>query len=165
MVTIENRSGEQGFVYVALLFALAIFGLGLASLGQWSSAQQRRDREAELLRTGQEVVQAIRAYYLFAPGTARRYPHTFADLTEDTRYVGTVRRLRRAPLDPITLSANWGYVRTPDGGFTGIYSLSDAKPLAQQAIEVAAVHLPAASRYSDWRFVYDPSLDPSAVRH
>jgi type II secretory pathway pseudopilin PulG len=150
---------QQGFVYVAMLFALAIFGLGLAKLGQWTSVQERRDREAELLRTGQQVIEAIRQYYVRSPGTAHRFPRTFADLTEDTRYIGTVRYLRTAPLDPITQSAQWGYVRTPDGGFAGVYSLSGAAPLARRALDVAGTRLPAANRYSDWRFVYEPAND------
>jgi type II secretory pathway pseudopilin PulG len=151
---------ERGFVYVAMLFALAIFGLGLARLGQWTSEQDRRDREAELLRTGRQVIEAVRQYYVRSPGTAHRYPKTFADLTEDTRYIGTVRYLRSAPLDPITLSSQWGYVRTPDGGFSGVYSLSSAAPLTQRPIDLAGMRLAAASRYSDWHFVYDPAADP-----
>ena len=146
---------------MAMLFALAIFGLGLAKLGQWASEEERRDRETELLRTGQQLIEAIRQYYIRSPGTGHRYPLTFADLTEDTRYIGTVRYLRNAPLDPITLSATWGYVRTADGGFSGVYSLSSAAPLARRPIEVAGTRLPAASRYSDWRFMYDPAADPT----
>ena len=156
---------ERGFVYVAMLFALAIFGLGLAKLGQCTSERERRDRETQLLRTGQQVVEAIRQYYSRSPGTAQRFPRSFADLTEDTRYIGAVRYLRSAPLDPITLSAQWGYVRTADGGFSGVYSLSRAVPLAQRSIELAGTRLPAASRYSDWRFVYDPATDPSLPPH
>jgi len=156
---------QQGFVYVAMLFALAIFGLGLASIGQWTSEQQRRDREAELLRTGQEVIAAIREFYIRSPGVAQRFPKTFSDLLEDTRFLGTVRHLRRAPLDPITLSASWGFVRAPDGGFSGVYSLSDAAPLTQQAIEVSGTRLAAAPRYSDWHFAYDPATDPNLPKH
>jgi len=159
------RRSEKGFVYVAMLFALVIFGLGLAKLGEWTSHQERRDREQRLLRIGAEIVAAIRQYYIRSPGTAHRYPLTFADLTEDTRYIGTVRYLRNVPLDPITLSAKWGYVRTPDGGFSGVYSLSDAAPIAQHPIVGAGTRLAAASRYSDWRFVYDPAADPSLPVH
>jgi type II secretory pathway pseudopilin PulG len=159
------RSAERGFVYVAMLFALAIFGLGLAKLGQWTSEQDRRDREAELLRTGGQVIEAIRQYYIRSPGTAHRYPLTFDDLIEDTRYIGTVRYLRSAPLDPITLSARWGYVRTADGGFCGVYSLSDKAPLARQPIQVAGTRLSAATRYSDWKFSYDPAVDTTLPVH
>ncbi len=164
MIQVPTRF-ERGFVYVAMLFALAIFGLGLAKLGQWTSEQNRRDRETQLLRTGGQIIEAIRQYYIRSPGTAHRYPLTFADLTEDTRYIGTVRYLRSAPLDPITLSDRWGYVRTLDGGFSGVYSLSPAAPLAQRPVEVAGTHLPAATRYSDWRFVYDPATDPKPAPH
>ena len=148
-----------------MLFALAIFGLGLAKLGQWTSEQERRDRETELLRTGGQVIEAIRQYYIRSPGTAQRFPRSFADLTEDTRYIGAVRYLRSAPLDPITLSTQWGYVRTVDGRFSGVYSLSGAAPLAQRSIDLAGTRLPAASRYSDWRFVYDPAADPNLPSH
>jgi type II secretory pathway pseudopilin PulG len=158
------RQPRRGFVYVAMLFALAIFGLGLAKLGQWTSEQERRDREAELLRTGEQVIAAIRQYYIRSPGTAQRFPKTFADLTEDTRYIGTVRYLRAAPLDPITLSSQWGYVRTADGGFSGIFSLSNAVPLTQRPIEMARTLLPVADRYSQWRFAYDPATEPTAAQ-
>jgi len=151
---------RTGFVYVAMLFALAIFGLGLAKLGQCTSERERRDRETQLLRTGQQVVEAIHQYIHPLAGHRQRFPRSFADLIEDRRYIGTVRHLRSAPLDPITLSAQWGYVRTADGGFSGVYSLSRAVPLAQRS-RAAGTRLPAASRYSDWRFVYDPATDPS----
>jgi type II secretory pathway pseudopilin PulG len=159
MVIAMKRRHAAGFVYVTMLFAVAVFGLGLALVGQWTSERQRRAQEEELLRIGTEVVAAIRRHYRESPGTEKQFPREWEDLLEDRRFVGTKRHLRRIPRDPITGSSDWGIVTGPGGRMAGIYSKSEVQPLRQRAQDLGLVRLDPASRYSEWKFVYDFGRD------
>jgi len=158
---IPRRGGQRGYIYVVLLFALLVFGIGLAKVGEWTSEQARRDRELELLRCGETVVAAIRDYYLTSPGVVRTFPKSWSDLTQDPRFLGPVRHLRAAPIDPITQSDDWEFIASPDGGFAGVYSPSEAAPVARVPVIIAGHPVAAVQRYRDWRFAYDPQDDPA----
>ncbi|WP_338616191.1 type II secretion system protein [Pigmentiphaga sp. CHJ604] len=150
------RAGRQeGFSYLALLFALAIFGVGLAKIGPLSSQLTRRDAEAELIRTGLEVERAIASYYYSSPGTLPTLPRTWDDLLEDRRFVTMKRHLRRIPFDPVTRTYDWG-MEEIGGGMAGIYSRSDAAPLRRRPIELER-STTGGEHYSDWKFVFIPS--------
>lgn len=150
------RRGQAGFTYLALLFFVAAMGIMLALSGQlWSTAQQRV-KERELLYIGGEFQRAIGAYYEGSPGTLKRYPRQLEDLLMDNRMAGTVRRLRRIYLDPMTLSADWGLVTAPDGGIMGVYSRSSARPVKEGNFADNQVGFDAAPSYASWRFVYEP---------
>jgi type II secretory pathway pseudopilin PulG len=152
-------SRERGFSYIVVMFALALFGIGLAQVGERWSEVSRRDKEAELIRAGSDVVRAIEAYYVKSPGAAKAFPKSWDDLTEDRRFVGVQRHLRRVPVDPFTKRADWIVVRAGDGGIAGIQSRHDGKPLRQRALVLdwtTAAPIPAASRYAEWKFVYQP---------
>jgi type II secretory pathway pseudopilin PulG len=131
-------SREQGFTYVIVLAALAIFGIGLAAVGEsWSSAA-RRERENELVQVGAVYVQAIGSYYQRSPGTLKRFPMRLEELV-------------------VTKGGGWGLVRAPDGGIAGIYSESRQQPLRK------TVRLPdggrlAGERYEEWKFIYVPPV-------
>ncbi len=145
---------QSGFTYVAMLFALAIFGIGLAAIGESWSVASHRDKEAELIVVGNAYVRAIGSYYRLSPGTPKTYPSSLNDLVEDKRFVGTVRHLRRVYRDPISNDVNWGLVKAPSGGIVGIYSLSDKATLHTQAqVQVDGTSIVGA-RYSDWKFIY-----------
>lgn len=148
---------QRGFTYFIMLFALAIFGIGLAALGETWSAASQRDKEEELIRIGDAYVRAIREYYLRSPGTPKTYPMRLDELLEDRRFVGVERHLRRVYLDPITNTADWGLVRAPDGGIAGVYSLSEKAPLRRQTLILANAASISGERYTDWKFVYRPA--------
>lgn len=137
-----------------MLFALAVFGIGLAAIGESWSAASYREREEALLRTGAAYQRAIAAYYNRSPGSVKTYPRQLADLTGDPRMVGVVRYLRTVAPDPVTGSLDWGLVAAPDGGIAGVYSRSDKTPLrhAPGAPETATAAV-GGSKYSDWKFV------------
>jgi type II secretory pathway pseudopilin PulG len=148
------RSG--GFTYLGVLFLVALMGAGLAATGMlWSTAQQR-EKERDLLFIGKEVRRAIGNYYERTPGTVKRYPANMRDLLKDNRQLATVRHLRRIYTDPITLNAEWGMIRAPDGGVMGIHSRSEAEPIKRAGFRDADAEFAAAKKYSDWRFVYEP---------
>ncbi len=62
---------EAGFTYVAVLFAVAFMGLGLALTGGVWHTALAREREVQLLYAGNQYRRAIERYYLGGP---RQYP-------------------------------------------------------------------------------------------
>ncbi len=118
--------------------------------------QAQRDREAELLRMGQEIVAAIGSYYEQSPGNVRQFPAALEDLMEDRRFVGLKRHLRRVYNDPMTPDAAWGLVRRADGRIEGVFSTSMSHPIRDQGVDLGDLQLPPARRYEEWKFVYVP---------
>ncbi len=146
---------QGGFTYIAVLTALAIFGIGLAALGTMWSAAAQRDKEAELLLVGAAYQRAIGDYYLSSPGTPKRFPAALDELVEDRRFVGTRRHLRKLYGDPVNHGGDWELVRAADGGIAGVCSLSVAPTLRRQPVQLGALTV-AGQRYADWQFVYLP---------
>jgi type II secretory pathway pseudopilin PulG len=154
----QCRRRQFGFTYVSLLFALILFGLGLAQVGPLLADQTQRDRERELLLIGEEVVAAIRAYHLGTPGAAKRLPVGWPDLLEDRRSVQVRRHLRRVPRDPLTNSTEWEIVRDSSGAMLGIRSKAAGKPFRTAGLAMSASTRGPAARYSDWSFIYEPPV-------
>jgi type II secretory pathway pseudopilin PulG len=152
------RSRQTGFTYMAALAAVAVLGTGLAAMGTLHYEQARREREQDLLRIGALYAEAIARYYRLSPGSEKRYPPSIEALLLDTRFVGTVRHLRKPYVDPVTPLAPWGLVRAPDGTIRGVFSTSQTEPLRRQALDLGIALLPAASHYSEWAFV--PKVEP-----
>ena len=147
-------SRAAGFAYLTVLFIVAIMGGGLAVVGQvWHTAAVR-EREAELLQVGNEYRKAIERYYLSGFG---QYPRALTDLLKDPRVPGTVRYLRRLYPDPITGSTEWGLVKAPDGGISGVYSQSQDAPLKVAGFAVRDATFEGKTKYSEWQFIFAPS--------
>lgn len=146
----------QGFTYIAVLVALLLLGLASQGVVQYASQQAQRGREAELLRIGQAYVAAIGSYYEATPGTVKRWPQRLEDLLDDHRQVALRRHLRELYPDPVARSSNWTLIRASDGGIQGVSSTSSQLPIRTAAVELPGISLVAATRYSDWRFVYTP---------
>jgi type II secretory pathway pseudopilin PulG len=144
---------SRGFTYLAILFAVAIVSGGLALAGEvWHTAQQR-EKEAELLRIGDEYRKAIERYYLSGP---RQYPRALEDLLKDPRHAGTVRHLRRLYADPVS-SLPWHPVPAPDGGIAGVHSVSMETPRKSDGFPQRYQDFSKARTYADWKFVFVPS--------
>src|SRR5262245_63821552 len=100
MAALSTRS-EQGFTYLGILIAMALFGVALAATGEvWRTAAQR-EREAELLFVGNQFRTAFMNYYANSPVGKQRFPRTLDDLVEDSRLPVTRRHLRRIYPDPM----------------------------------------------------------------
>jgi len=153
---VNRRRTGSGFAYVAMLFALAVFGIGLAAVGQnWRNVSDR-DKEDELLQVGEAYAHAIGQYYEHSPGIPKTYPLQLVDLLEDKRFVGTERYLRQLYRDPVSNSAQWGIVREKGGGIIGVYSLSE-KATLRKRVQALGDTMVMGKRYSEWKFVYQGS--------
>jgi type II secretory pathway pseudopilin PulG len=146
-------SRTQGFTLVAVLVLLALCLLGLSIAGPIWSQRVRREREHDLLRVGSLYAQAIAAYYNDSPGSLKQYPLRLDMLLADTRFVGTRRYLRQLYPDPVNAGQPWGLVLDAQQRIVGVYSRSEAAPIAEGPLDLGAVQLPAAQHYSDWKFL------------
>ena len=144
---------QRGFTFVWVLMALAIFSAGLAVVGPRWSDDARRDKERELLMIGAMYAGAIAAYRVASPGSLKRYPPKLESLLDDDRMVSTVRHIRKLYADPLDPGRPWGLVLGDDGTVRGVYSQAESKPMNDGRIELGLLTLPAAQRYSDWKFV------------
>ena len=153
-----SRRAEQGFTLLAVLLAMFLLALATQQVMFVVSQQAQREREAELLRIGAEIVRAIGIYHERSPGAIKDWPPSLEALTDDRRFVSLQRPLRRVYADPITRSNDWGLVSAPGGGIAGVYSKSEMTPIREAGVELTELGLGAAQRYSDWKFVYPPPL-------
>jgi type II secretory pathway pseudopilin PulG len=141
---------QHGFTYIGLLFAIAIIGITLATVGVVWSTEARRDREAQLLFVGDQYRQAI-GRYLQAGGV---YPQSLDELLEDKRVPLPRRFLRRLYPDPMTGSADWELIQAGDGGIMGVASTSQQQPIKVAGFRLADSTFEKAECYCNWKFIY-----------
>ncbi len=146
---------SRGFTYLGLLLGVALFGLGLAAVGQVWSTTVKREREQELLFVGEQFRQAIGQYYESSPGI-KRYPRTLQDLVQDERTPAVRRHLRRIYLDPMTGTDRWALIMQGDQ-ILGVHSLSKDTPLKTGNFAALTGTFAEATADADWRFVYAPA--------
>ncbi|MEF7613638.1 type II secretion system protein [Aquincola sp. MAHUQ-54] len=148
---------QGGFTLIALLVIVAVVGWGLAFVGPAWSSQAHREREQELLRIGRLYAEALQRYREMSPGGLKTGPARLEDLLLDTRFLGTVRHLRRLYPDPMGADRPWGLVRDAQGGIVGVFSRSEEETVAQGPVWVVdGLVLPPARKYVDWKFVMLP---------
>jgi len=149
------QARQRGFTYLTVLFVVAMMAGGLALIGEvWHTANVR-EKEAELLHIGNQYRKAIERYYLSGP--QRQYPKNLSDLIQDPRQPGTVRHLRRLYPDPMTGKDEWGLVKSADGGFAGVHSLSEETPLKTSGFGVRDASFEGKAKYLEWQFVFAPA--------
>lgn len=153
--TLPSRRPE-GFAYAGLLFAIVMLGMVLATVGTTWSFSSRRDREAQLLWTGDQYRGAIASYFLHGPSGVRQYPQSLEDLLEDHRGPVLKRHLRRLYVDPVTGKADWQLERLADGAIIGVRSASLERPIKQAGFQPEKQDFEAAECYCDWLFSYRP---------
>jgi type II secretory pathway pseudopilin PulG len=155
---------QRGFSYVGLLIAVALLGVGLASAGELWRTAAKREREQELLFAGREFRNAIASYYSANGAGPPRYPRSFEELLEDRRGAVQRRHLRRIYADPMTRKANWRLIEAPGGGFAGVYSTSEERPMKTGGFVGPETKFADAERYSAWKFEFVPAGALSASR-
>lgn len=156
--TVADRK-QAGFSLLGLLFLVAGLGIGLAAVGTLWHTAVKRDKERELLFIGNEFRRAIESFWEvpLPEGTPRRLPRELNELLSDRRFPHTVRHLRRIYRDPMTGEADWGLVTEPDGGISGVYSLSHEEPMKKAGFEAGNAAFEGKEAYSDWVFSFKPS--------
>jgi len=90
---------QQGYVLLAILFALTLLIISLAVAAPIAAKAVQRTKEQELIRRGDQYALAIRRFYK----KFGRYPSDI-DQLENTN---NIRFLRRKYLDPITGKDDW----------------------------------------------------------
>ncbi|MBZ2206859.1 type II secretion system GspH family protein [Massilia sp. R798] len=147
----RGRSG--GFTYIGLVVLLAILGLVAAAGMKTGALMQRAAAEQELLEIGAAFSDALRSYAAATPKGQQQQPPNLDALLKDPRFPGVRRHLRRVFVDPITGKAAWGLVTNGDKTWiTGVYSLSDARPLKVGNFDARFVNFDNKERISDWKF-------------
>ena len=151
------RSYNVGFTYLTAIFMVALMGANLALVAELWETAAAREKEAELLYIGHQYRLAIQGYYLSGP---QQYPRTLEVLLNDPRSPTTRRHLRRLYPDPITGTSEWALVKGPDGGIMGVHSRSEDQPVKVTNFKLRDRDFEGAKKYSDWKFVYAPTLQP-----
>jgi hypothetical protein len=154
---------QRGFTYMLLIFMVAIMGVVLAMTGWVWHTLAQRDKEQQLLYTGDAFRRAIGLYYERTPGTAKYYPKKMDDLLEDKRQPVLARYLRKIYIDPLTASKEWGLVPGPNDTIMGVYSRSNATPIKTGNFDEQDTDFEGKTRYQEWRFVYIPMQPASAL--
>ena len=149
-----RRAGRSGgFTYIGLVVLLAILGLVAAAGMKTGALMQRAAAEEELLEIGAAFSDALRSYAAATPKGQPPQPANLEALLKDPRFPGVRRHLRRIYVDPITGKAAWGLVTSGDKTWiTGVYSLSDARPLKVGNFDARFVNFDNKERISDWKF-------------
>ncbi|MFN0317291.1 MAG: type II secretion system protein [Burkholderiales bacterium] len=148
-----NCAHDQGYTYIAALFCIAILSAGLAVVGEvWHSASVR-EKEKELLFAGDEFRRAIAAHFADKKDAdpAKRFPKTLEELLDDSGLPAR-RYLRKIYRDPMTGKAEWGLVRLPQGGITGVYSLGAGAPHRRANFPKGYESFASAQSYAGWVF-------------
>lgn len=157
----SHATRVRGFTYLVVLFALSLIGLSLAAAGTVWSTVAAREREQQLLWTGNEFRRAIASYYRSAPQGLRAYPQDLAELVEDRRSPVLRRHLRRIYADPMTGRADWQVIRLADGAILGVASASNLRPLKRANFDPDNAAFVDAKCYCEWRFLFLPDLTPN----
>jgi len=118
-VSVASRRSEGGYTLVALLALMTVLALFAMAVAPSLRQQTQREREQEAIFRGEQVADAIRAYYRYRSGTVRAVgdqalPRSMDDLLEGIPIPGGSknRQILRpsAARDPLTLEGEWRFV-------------------------------------------------------
>lgn len=149
----QGRQAMEGFTLVWVLMFMAVIGIGLAVVGPVWQQSVKRDREQAMIRNALQYVNAIEDYYRASPGSTHQFPAEVAQLLQDTRFVGTVRHLRKLYSDPVNRGAPFAYIRDMDGRIVGVASTSKDVPIIKSAWSDGVHLLSPANHYDEWKFI------------
>ncbi|HEV7443544.1 MAG TPA: type II secretion system protein [Steroidobacteraceae bacterium] len=141
---------QRGFTYLGILFAVVIMGIMLTAATRVWTLTEQRERETQLLFVGHEFRNAIGSYV----AKIHRYPQTLQDLLGENDSTLPQRFLRRLYLDPMTGAADWRLIEAPGGGFMGVASSSQGKPIKHTNFLPLDESFVDADCYCGWQFIY-----------
>jgi len=113
----RTRTGEEGYMLVAVIFMMAILVLSLAVAVPKVKQSIQRDREEETMQRGKQYIRAIQLYY-------RKF-HAYPPNVDALVKTNEIRFLRKKYIDPTTGKEEWkpvmwGQNKTPMAmGFFG----------------------------------------------
>lgn len=142
----------RGVMLLLMLLAVAAVSAGAMAVASNWTRDIQRDKEAQLLRIGDQYARAIASYYYATPGPVKQFPQDLAALLEDRRGAALRRHLRHAYADPLTGGA-WATERGADGGIIGVYSSSERATWRRAPVTLEHCTLPAAQQVSQWKFL------------
>lgn len=116
----RRRSATAGFTYLGLLLAIALLGVSLLAASELWVRIAKRQRDAQLVWTGEQYRRAISSYYQSSPSGVKTYPQMLGELLEDPRFPAMRRHLRMLYPNPMTGQLDWELVRAAGGGIQGI---------------------------------------------
>ena len=130
MTSLRPRRGAGGYTLVALLVAMTVASILIASVLPLASAQAQREREAELIFRGLQYAEGIRVFRR----RFGRYPNALKELAEVKP-----RSVRKLWKDPMTKDGEWGIISmegtpivppggTGTGGGTGLRPAPTPRP-------------------------------------
>lgn len=164
---------RRGAALIMLLLILSVMAVGLlAAVPLWQT-QMQREKEAELIFRGRQIVEAVRVYAARYPG---QYPESLEELYEK-------RCLRRLYADPMTPGGEWNLLLLPGDAGTGTGGSAQRVLLVPEK-RISAVQAPRligvvssstktsfkifnrASSYDRWLFYYgqDPEQQTQVIR-
>lgn len=148
---VDPCSGQGGFTYLGVLFAIALAGIAFFGAGILWELEGRREKEKELLFSGEQYRRAIDSYYAKSPGEAKQYPEKLEDLLEDKRHPNPIRHLRRLFREPMSPDGQWELIRQ-QGRVVGVCSRSDGVPIKVAGFTAEQEGFESANTYADWKF-------------
>ncbi len=119
----SQTRGQCGFIYLAMLVAISLLGVGLLAASEVWTAAAHRQKMAQLQWVGEQYLQAIGSYYQATPGFTKAYPPSLQELLQDSRYLTVRRHLRTIYANPFTGHADWELVMTSDGKIRGVRAI------------------------------------------
>jgi len=118
-VSVASRGSQGGYTLVALLAMMTVLALFAMAAAPSLRQQAQREKEQEAIFRGEQVADAIRAYYRYRSGAARgvgdqALPRSMDDLLDGVPIPGGSknRQILRpsAARDPLTPEGEWRFV-------------------------------------------------------
>jgi len=130
---------QGGFTLLGLLFLVAGLGVAMAALGTIVAYRRPARKGARsccspATSTGGRSNRSGKFRCRSEPEAPAK---NFDELLSDPRFPTPVRHLRRVYRDPMTGSTEWGLVKEPDGGLSGVYSPSTDAPFKRAGFPAA----------------------------
>src|SRR6185295_19936138 len=118
-ISVARRRSEGGYTLVALLAMMTVVALFAMAVAPSLQQQSTRDREQEAIFRGEQVAEAIKAYYLYRRGTGvapgdQALPTSMDQLLQGIPKVGATKNLQilrvSAARDPLTIEGEWRFI-------------------------------------------------------
>lgn len=149
------RRNQQGIVLLTVLLLIVVLTLAAGGMVQMYQTQTRREKEQQLLFSGDQIRRAIASYYnMYPAGAIRQLPQNLEVLLADPRTSPPRQHLRQIYLDPVTGKADWILVSGPTG-IIGVHSSSTSPPLKITGFAPMYKSFEGASTYAGWVFKID----------